>query len=713
MNRKKYTDGVTVKVRLMLILIIFALMFSFIVVRLFKVSVILSPKYKKMAVEQWTSEVKISAKRGRILDRNGNELAVSGSVYRIDFDLNTIRSYLRKNKSMTMDILASKLAKIVNKSKEDVSKVLNYRLKSGALAGSANLIRRTTKDVADEVSNLHVNGIIVSSDTKRFYVNGNFLSQVIGHTNSDGKGLTGIELEYDKYLSGIPGRRIAEINKNSANLSYTVSDFSKPVNGDDVVLTIDSTIQAFAEKNAREALIDNKAKAVSIIVSDPRTGEILAMANEPSYDPNNPWDKTKSFNELQKEWRNRAVSDAFEPGSIFKVITSTAAMEEKVVSDKDQFNCTGSIKIANKIIHCWKRTGHGSQAFGDILKNSCNVGFSILGQRLGAKNLYKWIKNFGFGNKTNIDLPGETKGIVKPESKMGPVDLSTIAFGQANTVSMVQYLSAFNTVANNGVWIRPHLMKKIVHFDSSNNEVKDKVYDDYGEKKVADPDIEKKLRSYLERVISEGGGKKAYIDGYHIAGKTGTAQKPNPNGGGYESGKYLASFVGMAPSSNPKLTIMISIDEPDPSNYYAGQIATPVAKKMFNDCFNYLNIKPDASSSDVNESLGNDVTVPNVRGMKSEDALKLLKNNNLAFDSVPNGEIITDITPLPGAQVKEGTKVILYTGGTPNYNSNDVVVPDFSGLNEKAAQDLLNSVGLKGKFSSSGLVCDQDKIGRA
>lgn len=700
-------DKVIIRVRLVFILAFFIVIFALLVCRLFKVQVVLASQYKKIAVEQWTSEVKISAKRGRILDRNGNELAVSGNVYRVDLDLNTLRSYLTKNKNVQVSALADKLSKILGKSKEDVLKAINYKLPSGALAGSANLARRISKTEGDEISDLKVDGIIVSPDTKRYYVNDSLLSQVIGHTNSDGKGLTGVELQYDKYLSGVPGRRIAEIDKNSANLAYTVSDFSKPINGKDVVLTIDENIQKIAEKNAKQALLDNKAKAVSIIVANPHTGEILAMANEPDYNPNDAFDKSKTSDELQKQWRNRAVNDAFEPGSIFKVVTATAAMEEKLVSENDVFNCNGAITIANKLIHCWKRTGHGAESFVDILKNSCNVGFAILGERLGAEKLNKWISIFGFGKKTGIDLPGEAKGIVKSTSKIGPVDLATIAFGQANTVSMIQYLSAFNTIANNGVWVRPHVMKSIDHYDEANKEIVDKTYDDYGKKQIVDESIAKKLRTYLEQVISQGGGKKAYIDGYHIAGKTGTAQKPNPNGGGYEAGKYIASFAGMAPASDPKVTVLISIDEPDPSNYYAGQIATPVAKQMFNDIFNYLNIKVDASNNDVLNSMLNDVTIPNVRGMKIEDAYKLLKDNNLAFDKVPSGEVITDISPLPGATVKEGTKVILYTGTSPNYNSN-VEVPNLVGLSEDKAKELLKGLGLNSTFTGSGIVAEQD-----
>ena len=708
MGKKQFRDLITTKYKLVIVLII---LFSFVILltyRLFYVMVILSPKYKKMAIDQWTSEVKISAKRGRILDRNEKELAVSGNVYRIDLDLITIRNYIAANKSLSLDIIANKLSLDTGMKKEDVSKLLNYRLKDGNLAGSSSLCRRVDKDVADKVNGEKIKGVIVSPDTKRYYLNDNFLSQVIGHTNSDGKGLTGIELQYDSYLSGTPGKRMSEIDKNSDNLYYTVSEYNKPIPGDDVVLTIDEIIQDLAEKNAQQALVDNKAKAVSIIVMNPKNGEILAMANKPDYNPNEPFDKTKSFAELQGEWRNRAVNDAFEPGSIFKVITAAASLEEKVVSDKDKFVCNGSITIANKVIHCWKRTGHGTENFVDILKNSCNVGFATLGQRLGASNLNKWIQKFGFGQKTGIDLPGEAKGIVKPTAKIGPIDLATIAFGQANTASMIQYLKAFNAVANNGIETTPHIMKKIVSFDNSNNEIVQKAYSQPKEVAVISQSVDKELRADLEKVISEGGGKKAYIEGYHIAGKTGTAQKPNPKGGGYEAGKYIASFAGMAPANNPQITIMVSIDEPDPSNYYAGQIAAPVAKQMFYDVFNYLNINTNVVSNEVTESMLKDVTVPNVRGMKKEDAFKVLKENNLTFNVDENGDYISNIVPMPGATVKEGTKVVLYTGNSPNYNNNDIEVPDLTGLSKEKAEEKLNGLGLKCKFNGTGMVSEQN-----
>lgn len=595
MSKMEYRDRVIIRKRMIIVFSFLFMAFFLLIIRMCYVMIYNSPKLKSMAIAQWTSDVKIDAKRGRILDRNGNELAVSANVYRIDLDMNTLRSTMEEKK-ISQDKVASDLAGALSMEKSEVSKILKKTLPGGLPIASATLKRRVEKDAADKVSALNLNGVLISADTKRYYPNSNFLAQVLGHTNSDGVGLTGVELYYNKELAGTPGRRIAELDRKSEELPYTISEFTKPVDGKDIVLTIDEMIQHFAEKSAQQALNDYKANAVSIIVMDPKTGEILAMANKPDYDPNNPWIENKTYDELQKIWRNRAVSDTFEPGSIFKVVTAQTALETNSVGENDTFSCDGSITIGNRTIHCWQTSGHGVQTFPDILKNSCNVGFAELGKKIGKEKLNAYIQKFGFGQKTGIDLPGEAKGIIKKTENISDIDLATISFGQANTVSAVQYLRAFNAVANGGTLITPHVMKEIQHYDESKGkEIVDEEYDiKNNSSKILDENKTAQLRGYLERVVSEGGGKNAFIDGYHIAGKTGTAQKAGV--GGYQAGKYVASFAGMAPSSDPRITVLVSIDEPDPYNYYAAQTAAPTAKQLFADIFNYLAIKGDSTS---------------------------------------------------------------------------------------------------------------------
>ncbi|MDY6011474.1 MAG: penicillin-binding transpeptidase domain-containing protein, partial [Clostridium sp.] len=339
MKKRGFTDRALSRKRMGVVIGLLTVLLAVLAVRLSYIMIVKRQDYAARAEEQWTSEVKIDARRGRILDRNGEELAVSANVYRIDFDLNSIRAYLKddakKNKDdKTNEDIAPKIAEAVGMKTEDVLKKLNTKLPSGADAGSATLIRRIEKEQADKVKALGINGVIVSADTKRYYPNKNFAAHLLGSTNIDGQGLTGIELQYNDELSGIPGMRIAELDSRSNDLPYTISKFVSPIEGKDITLTIDEHIQLFAEKAAEQAIKDNKAKAASVLVMDPKTGEVLAMANKPDFDPNEPFEGADEFtgkteyDKVQKMWRNRLVNDTFEPGSIFKVITAIAAMQE-------------------------------------------------------------------------------------------------------------------------------------------------------------------------------------------------------------------------------------------------------------------------------------------------------------------------------------------------------------------------------------------------
>ena len=313
---------------------------------------------------------------------------------------------------------------------------------------------------------------------------------------------------------------------------------------------------------------------------------------------------------------------------------------------------------------------------------------------------------FGFGKKTGIDLNGEALGIIRKTKEMTAQDVATTSFGQSNTLSCVQYLTGFNAVANGGKLITPHVMKEIVDYGDSNSKKVLQTYSKYNVRSIIDEKTTKQLRSYLEQVVESGGGKKAYIAGYHIAGKTGTAQKISTTGPGYAQQKYVSSFAGMAPAADPQITILVNIDEPDPSNYYGGQIATVVGKQVFNDIFNYLSLKSDASSEDVGKSLLKDIIVPEVRGLKKADAEKILKQNSLKIKLTSEGETITDMTPKPGYTVKEGTEIILHTGAVKE-ESNVVVVPNIIGDSSENASKVLKNLGLNAKFIGSGLVSEQ------
>jgi len=706
---RKYKDKVVVKQRMLVIFGVLFVLFFAMVIRLFYIMITKSEEYKNIANEQWTSEVKISAKRGRILDKNGTELAISGNVYRIDLDLNALRKEWEnkdskktiQNEQETADNLATALGMNV----ADIIKIFDKTLPNGNKMGSANLKRRVQDADAAKVRALNIQGVLISGDTQRYYVDGNLLSQTLGHTNIDGDGLTGLEKQYDKVLSGTPGVRYVEADNQGLN--YTISKFTKPSDGKDLITTIDEAIQLICEKQANQALKDTKAKAVTVIAMDPKTGEVLALVNKPDYNPNDPWAGNLTSDQLQKEWRNRAVSDTFEPGSVFKVVTATAAMQENKVTPADRFDCLGSLKVANRVIHCWKTTGHGSEDFLDILKNSCNVGFMTLGARLGADTLNQYIAKFGFGQKTGIDLPGEAVGIIKKKN-VSATDLATISFGQTDTVSCIQYLAGFNVIANNGKWVEPHLMKSIVQYDDSDKLIYKKDFAPVGDRQAIDPTVAKTLSGYLEQVVENGGGRNAFIDGYHIAGKTGTAQKIDPVNGGYAAQKYISSFAGMAPANDPKITLFVSIDEPDPSNYYAGQITAPVAKRIFNDIFNYLALKVDASSEDIAKSMLRNIIIPEVRGKTKNEAVDILKKAGLTseIDATAAGDNIVDMNPKPGYTAKEGDKIILYSG-TQAVSNNIIIVPDLTGYGNEKVNEILTSIGLKAEFIGDGIVSEQ------
>ena len=706
MKKKKFKDRALIQKRLTLVVWTIVVVFFILILRLSYIMIVKRDEYSSRAEEQWTSEVSIDARRGRILDRNGVELAVSANVYRVDFDLNSVRQYL-KNNSLTNADIAGKIADAVGMEENKVMEKLETKLASGANAGSATLIRRIEKESADKVNNLNIDGVIVSPDTKRYYPKGEFLAHVLGSTNVDGQGLTGVELQYNEYLSGVPGVRISEIERNEENLSYTISNFTEPIDGKDVTLTTDSKIQAIAEKVAEKGLVDNQAKRVSIMVMNPNNGEILAMVNKPDFDPNNAFDGFEDFSgetdgeKLQKMWRNSLVNDTFEPGSIFKVVTMVTALEEGIASESDTFECGGSLQVGSHTIKCWKTSGHGSQILPQILQNSCNVGFMKLGEKIGKETLNEYIKKLGFGKTTGIDLPGEASGIVKKTESITESDLATISFGQTNTVTAIQYMQAFNALANGGSLIQPHILKEVSHYDNTGTKIVDETFEPVISKNVLSAKSTATLRDYLERTVNEGGSNKSYIEGYHIGGKTGTAQKVNSVTGGYESGKYISSMAAMAPIDSPEITAFISIDEPSNGAYYAGVVTAPLMKILLTDIFNYM----DSEFSEDYNAVARDILIPEIRGKSIEEAKKILKDVNLEYNIEGSGESVTNTQPYPGYTVKEGTKITIYTGDA--VDNNKVSMPDLTGLSVTSAKDILDDLGIKYSLEGDGFVIDQ------
>lgn len=577
MKKKRSKKGsLRKKHRFMFILSVICVVFFVLIGRLFYLMIDISPKFKALAAEQQKSEIKISPKRGKILDRNGNELALSGNLYQVNLDLKTIRQDVSKGK-INVDKLINNLASILNMKPESVTKIFNTKLNNGLPASYAVLKRQVDKTAIDKIKALKVMGIVISPDTKRYYTDKDFLSSVLGNVNIDGVGVSGVELEYNKELTGKPGTYAYEKDLKN-NALPNESQYVEPVNGKDVVLTIDEVIQKYAEDAAQKALIDNKAKAVNIVIMNPKNGDILAMAN-----------KSSTMTAIEKLWKNPSVQDTFEPGSIFKVITAACALENNI-GINDAYIDNGVISVDKVPIHCWYLPGHGKESFGDILRNSCNVGFVELGMKIGKDKLVSFAQKMGFGQSTGIDLPGEGKGILRTPAKMTNVDLASVAFGQSLSVTQVQYMAAFNAIANGGKWIKPHVVKGIAHTDENDKVVIDKPFSDLDEKVVFDSNLAAILRQDLLKVVTDGVGANAFVKGLDVAGKTGTAQKADPATGRYVTGKYMSSFAGMAPAADPKITLLISIDEPMGASYYAGDVSAPVAKVLFQEIFNYMSL---------------------------------------------------------------------------------------------------------------------------
>ena len=694
------------KGRVLAFLLAIAILFLALSGRLLYISIFRSKDYKAMAEEQWTNEIQIDARRGRILDRNNRELAVTANVFRVDLDLITLRKYIDKKDTDNIEI-AKLLAEALEMDEEKVLSRIELTYPSGNPANSATLIRRIEKEKADKVKELDINGVIVSEDTKRYYPNGDFLSHTLGTTNADGEGLSGLELYYNEELMGIPGVRVSEVSGNSTSNPYSETSFTPPVDGKDMTLTIDENIQYFVEKVAEDALNKHNADSVSIAVMNPNNGEILGMVNKPGFNPNNPYEGSEAFKgkdesaKLQNMWRNTIVSDAFEPGSIFKIITSIAAIEENIAGKDEVYYCDGSLNVAGKNIKCWKPGGHGVQNFNQTLENSCNVAFMEMGAKLGAEKLNEYIKLFGFGTQSGIDLPGEATGIVKNVEDISSVDLATISFGQTNTMNGIQFMTALNAVANGGDLIQPHIMKELSHKDDNGTKIIDEVFVPKIQENIVDEKSTMRVKEALESTVSNGSSKDAGIEGIKVAGKTGTAEKVDPETGTYGAG-YIASFAGFAPYDNPQVSLIVIIDNPKNGEHFGGIVAAPFAGELFNNIFNYISL--NEGQLDVKDE---SIIIPDLRGDKVTSAEKTL--NELGINCVIEGDgtFVTSVKPIPGYKVKKGDSITLYAGSRFDRNEKEIVVPDFRKLNKEEAEEILKSLGLKGEFEGEGEIKEQ------
>ncbi len=646
---------VTIKRRIVVVFFAFFAVYIGLIGRLAFIQIINSTEYQQKAIEQWTRDIPIQSKRGVIFDRNSKKLAISATAYEI-----YVRPAMVKDKDAVTNALAEVLAMDkASLAEKVIAKKDTVLIKKKVDADKVKLLRE--KELA---------GIIFNDDSKRFYPQSNFASYVLGFTNNDNQGQDGVELTYEKYLNGFPGRNIMMTDAHGQMLPGSDTKYYEPEDGLNLVLTLDEVIQHFAEKAIENAVIENKAKRVTAIVMDPKTGDILAMTSKPDFDNNDPrkipeelvdkWDtlsEKEQYDALFKIWRNPAISDSYEPGSTFKVITSSAGLEENVVKPDDHFYDPGYIMVAGKRIKCWRsHNPHGDQTFVEAVKNSCNPVFVEVGQRLGKEKLYKYIRAFGFGSATNIKLPGEASGIVRGLGAIGPVELANNSFGQGISVTPIQLITAFSAVANDGYLMEPRIAKKVI--DDEGKTVHE--FQPRTVRQVISRETAATMRQILEFAIAPTAA--SYIPGYKVAGKTGTAQKAE--GGIYVQGKFVSSFCGFAPANDPKIAVLVVIDEPGGAQHFGGVIAAPVAKSIIYDTLRYLDVKPQYTEEEQKLMQKPLVKVPEVRNMPLRDAIKVLAKSKLKYSVDSEYEhnmesAILDQTPKPGADINEGSIIIL------------------------------------------------------
>ncbi len=668
---------------------LFFLLFSGLGARLFYLQVISGKALQQLAQSQWTSESAIRPTRGMILDRNGSVLAQSATAY---------TASVSPRQVVDPAAFAALLSPVL-----DMEAAAIEKRASDTGKGGVTLKRQLPRETALQLKRMKaqyaaagskaLDGLYLEEESKRYYPMGTFASQLIGLTTIDGVGQAGLEQALDRYLSGKAGRVLSQIDGKGRALGYGESEYIAAVNGGSVTLTIDASIQSFAEQAAREALEVNNARAVRVLAMDPNTGEILAMVNKPDFDLNDP--PRSDVEALNARLRNRTVADAYEPGSTFKIITAASALDAGLVSVGEGFYCSGSVMVEGGRIRCWGKP-HGAETFAQALQNSCNPVFVEMGLRLGAERFYRYLDAFGIGRKTGVDIPGESGGIVIPQSAVKRVDIARIGFGQSVAVTPIQLLTAVCAAVNGGRLLTPYVVKRID--DAAGNALQ------LGQTRVAGHPISEKtsaaMRALLEDVVALGGGRNAYISGYRVGGKTGTAQV-------YVDGvvsreKHIGSFVGFAPADDPVIAVILIVDEADVPVDFGSVTAAPYAREILERALIYMGVAPE-----LDETPAPAVSVPDVTGLDLDAARQALKA--LGLDGVPDGDGGTVIgqLPAPGADMSRGALVMLYLKNAADGNDTAVTVPDLTGLPVTQANRLLVGCGLQMKAEGSGVAVSQ------
>lgn len=720
-----------------------------IIVKLFKLSVLDNKFYQDKANADHFGAISISANRGAIYDTNGVILAQSATVYKVFMDPDLFRSEIAKKdeavKAQQKQVAKGELpaGTVIRTAEEVQNDVIEYlaeqleidvkKIEEAMNKDSQYQVLKTQveKPAADNIiafmDENDINSIQIEEDTKRYYPQDELAASVIGFTNADGDGQYGLEYQYDEYLSGIDGKVISAKDANGNEMPYRYSKTYEAQDGNSLYLTIDRTLQYSLEKNLEEIVsqFEIEDRACGIIMNA-KTGAILAMATAPGFDLNNPSDvddlqiaqtaQDMGFLDIDKnevikkdnakawldklteqqytdayvaareqQWKNKAITELYIPGSVFKVVTSSAALEENAIKTSDTFDCTGAVTVyeGTQPIHCWKTSGHGTQTFFEAITNSCNPAFIEIGRRLGADKFFDYFKAYGLTEKTGIDLPAESTSIYQGLDGMGPVELASCSFGQTNKVTPIEMITAYAAVINGGNLVTPYVVSKIVDNDGNVILTNERTV----KRQVISEETSKTMCETLEQVAV---GNGAYIKGYHVGGKSGTSEKLDEYAGTDEDPmRYVASYCCFAPADDPEIIMLIMADEPMSGEYYGSKIAVPCSRKVMEEILPYLGYYPEYTDE---EAKNMDVQVPFVEDKPVEEAKQALDAKGLTYQVVGEGDTVCGQMPISGSTVAQGGTVILYT--QKNYTQEEAEVPDLTGYSLSDANYLLTTAGL-------------------
>ena len=638
----KRVSNTLIKFRIRLVLFFITCVVFIMTIRLGYVQFVLGEEITEKAVESWLRDISFQPDRGKILDVKGRELTTNETAASVILIPQQI-----KNKEET----AKHLADILNISEADAMAYVSKQASSVRIHPEG---RKINKEQELALKQLNLPGVYLAKDSKRYYPHDDFLSHVLGFTGIDNQGLTGLELVYDEKLKGKSGSFSYFSDAKGGKIPNLENVYIPPKDGLHLKTTIDLDIQTIVERELNYAEYKYRPDGAIAIVVDPKSGEVLAMSSRPNFSPAH-YQKVPSsvFN------RNLPIWSTFEPGSTFKIITLAAALEENLVNlEKDRFFDHGHITVGGARLRCWKKGGHGSQTLLEVVENSCNPGFVHIGQMLGEKKLFSYIQRFGFGEKTGIDLQGEGTGIIFKPEQVGPVELATTSFGQGVSVTPIQQVMAVSAAVNGGYLYEPYIAKEWI--DPQTEEVVEK-NEPKLKRRVLSEETSKKIREALESVVANGTGRPAYIDGYRVGGKTGTAQKVGPEGR-YMANNHIVSFIGFAPADDPELVVYVAIDNPKNTIQFGGVVAAPIVRQIIHDSLKLKNvpIRKDGLPKKYvwpEEPLEK---VPNLVGMHKKDLLQDLSSFQVQLSG--EGDIVVDQSPEPGTAVKRDAVIRLYLG---------------------------------------------------